>query len=735
MGSHLFWGKNTVKHNQRENYPVPLAPRKPVASLPKILIVDDRKENQRAIEVILEHLNAEFYSAFNGEEALSMSLRHNFAVVLMDVMMPVMDGFETANLMRINQRTKHTPIIFITASDRTDEFENKRYQAGAVDYLFKPIKPSTLESKVKIFLDLEMQRQQLKETLEDIERLKHKNQLLLKSVGEGILGLDNEGLITFSNPAAQKLLGCSESDLEGHSVLEFLILGDSQSHSIKWEDGPISRTCSGGKIFHETLGIFRKKVEGAFPTEYHATPIYDDNKMVGVVLAFQDITARKRAEEQLSQLAQYDSLTGLNNRYSFQNLLAQSTSRAKRAGFSVALLFMDLDKFKTINDTMGHEIGDYLLQEVAVRIRKCLRDGDVIGRIGGDEFTVILESIHTARDIATIAQKIIDSLNAPFYLRDHKIHIGISIGIATYPESAKDEETLMKCADIAMYKVKDSGRNTFGFFTDSMQQEVHYSLQLENRLRVALQLNQFLLYYQPKIDPYNQKVIGFEALLRWKLGPEEFISPNDFIPKAEEMGLIIPIGHWVMEEACRQFRQWLDEGVVNERMSIAINVSIKQLQHLSLKDTIRKCLEIYRIPAGCLEIEVTESIMIEDVERIITLLSEIREMGIGISIDDFGTGYSSLNYLRRLPIDALKIDISFIRSLNEGEQSRAIVKTIVALSDNLSLTVIAEGVETQDQLDFLKALKCDVIQGYYYSKPVGHVEIERYLKRFSVTRH
>ncbi|MFC3150987.1 EAL domain-containing protein [Litoribrevibacter euphylliae] len=719
-----------MTYNQCEAYPVPLAPRKSVVSLPKILIVDDRKENQRAIEVILENLDAEFYSAFNGEEALSMSLRHNFAVVLMDVMMPVMDGFETANLMRINQRTKHTPIIFITAADRTDEFEYKGYQAGAVDYLFKPIKPSTLESKVKVFLDLEIQRQQLKETLEDIERLKRKNQLLLKSVGEGILGLDNEGLVTFSNPAAQKLLGCSEAELENQSVLDYLILGDSKSHSIEWKDAPIYRVCSEGKMYHETLGIFRKKVEGAFPTEYHATPIYDDNKLVGVVLAFQDITERKRAEEQLSQLAQYDSLTGLNNRYSFQNLLAQSISRAKRAGSSVALLFMDLDKFKIVNDTMGHEIGDYLLQDVAVRIRKCLRDGDVIGRIGGDEFTVVLESIHTARDIAAIAQKIIEFLGEPFYLRDHEIHIGISIGIATYPESAKDEEALMKCADIAMYKVKENGRNNFRFFTETMQQEVHYSLQLENRLRVALQLNQFLLYYQPKIDPYQQKVIGFEALLRWRVGSDEFISPSDFIPKAEEMGLIISIGRWVIEQSCRQFRAWLDAGIVDESMSMAINISIKQLQHQSLKSTIKECIETYQLPIGCLEIEVTESIMIDNVEHIIKLLAELQEMGIKISIDDFGTGYSSLNYLRRLPIDALKIDMSFVRALHEGEQSQAIVKAIVSLSEILGLTVIAEGVETEEQLEFLKGLECDFIQGYYYSKPLDETKAEAYLVDF-----
>ncbi len=713
--------------NSCENHLVPLAPRSQVTKLPKVLIVDDRKENQRAIEIILENLDAEFYSAFNGEEALSLSLRHHFAVILMDVMMPVMDGFEAANLLRINQQTKHIPIIFITAADRTEEFEFKGYQAGAVDYLFKPIKPLTLESKVKVFLDLEQQRQQLKETLEHIERLKRKNQLLLKSVGEGILGLDNEGFITFSNPAAQKLLGCDEDALENTSILEFLILGDSLNHTVKWQDTLIYQSCSQGKRHHETLGIFKKNSEGAFPTEYTATPIYDQEEIVGVVLAFQDITERRRAEEQLSQLAQYDSLTGLNNRYSFQNLLAQAISRGKRTGTSVALLFMDLDKFKVVNDTMGHEIGDYLLQDVAVRIRKCLRDGDVIGRIGGDEFTIILESIHTARDIAAIAQKIIDTIREPFQLRDHEIHIGISIGIATYPESAHDEETLLKSADIAMYKVKENGRNGFRFFTESMQKEVHYSLQLENRLRVALQLDQFLLYYQPKVDPYKNQVVGFEALLRWCIGPNEFISPADFIPKAEEMGLIIPIGGWVIEEACRQFKEWLDKGLVDESMSIAINVSIKQLQHQSLKTKIRECLDTYQLPVGCLEIEVTESIMIEDVERIINLLKELRDMGLKVSIDDFGTGYSSLNYLRRLPIDALKIDMSFVRSLDEGEQSRAIVKTIVSLSENLNLIVIAEGVETEEQLLYLKTLNCDMVQGYYYSKPMEAQETERFL--------
>ncbi|GAA3930195.1 EAL domain-containing protein [Litoribacillus peritrichatus] len=714
--------------NQQENSYIPLTPRAQISGVPKVLIVDDLRENQRAIEAILEDLTAEFYTAYNGEEALSLTLRYDFAVILLDVMMPVMDGFETANLLRINQNTQHIPIIFITAADRTEEYEFKGYKAGAVDYLFKPIKPLTLESKVKVFLELEVQKQQLKKTLEDIDRLKRKNQLLLKSVGEGILGLDVMGKITFSNPAAQKLLASRERELENKSVLDFLILNNTEESSVAWEETEIFLKCSHGKMHHETLGVFRKKAGLPFPVEYNATPVYDEDKMVGMVLAFQDITERKRAEEQLHQLAQYDSLTGLNNRYSFQNLLGQSVARAIRNNSSIAVLFLDLDKFKTVNDSLGHEVGDFLLQEVALRIQACLRDGDVIGRIGGDEFTVILESISVARDIAAIAQKIIETISEPFNLRDHHIHIGVSIGIATYPESATDEETLMRCADIAMYKVKESGRNGYRFFTELMQKEVLAVLQMENRLRVALQLNQFLLYYQPKVDPFENKVVGFEALIRWRVGPDEFVSPGEFISKAEEMGVIVSIGNWIINESCRQVREWLDNGVIDESVSVAVNLSIKQMQNSSLVSTIQKSLDLYKLPSACIQLEITEGIMIDDIDRTIKMLDQFKTMGLKVSIDDFGTGYSSLNYLRRLPIDALKIDMSFVQALHEGEQSKAIVRAIISLSKNLGLTVIAEGVEDGEQLSFLKELECDLIQGYYFSKPLESHSVERFMK-------
>lgn len=684
-------------------------------SLPKVLIVDDHQENHRAIESILSHLDADIYYALSGFDALSLTLRHEFAVVLLDVMMPAMDGFETASLMRINEDTRNTPIIFITAMDPSDEYESKGYNVGAVDYMFKPIKPDTLAGKVNVFLELENQRRQLHQSLEDIRRLKNRNQLLLNSIGEGILGLSVDGEITFSNPAAENTLGYPEKDLLKKGITELLYVGDSDIPQISWQDTPLYQRCSQGLKYHESIGVFWNSDRELFPVEYTATPILDNEQFVGIVIAFQDITERRKTEEQLSRLAQYDTLTGLINRNAFGNQLRQALSRAHRNRSSVALLFLDLDKFKQVNDNLGHEIGDCLLQEAAVRLRECIRDGDLISRLGGDEFTVVLEAIHSGRNAAVVADKILEALRTPFCIRGHQVHIGASIGIATYPQSADDAESLMRCADIAMYKAKEEGRNKFRFFTDAMQKEVQETVSLENRLRGALGRDEFVLFYQPKVRSMTGELKGYEALIRWQPEDGAIVSPDSFITKSEEMGLIIPIGEWVFRTACQQLREWEKQ---TPGVTIAVNLSMRQLLSPDLLSRFEQILYETGAPASGIELEVTESMVMEDPALTIQTLTSMHQLGLKISIDDFGTGYSSLSLLRELPLDALKVDRSFIQEIGQSKQSETIVRAIIGLAHNLELKVIAEGVETAEQLSFLQDHQCDLIQGYYFCRPL-----------------
>ncbi len=444
----------------------------------KILLVDDRPENLVALEAILEDPDCQLIKATSGQEALAYLLKNDVALVLLDVQMPEMDGFEVARLMQKNNRTRHLPIIFVTAISKDQEFVFKGYRSGAVDYLFKPVNGELLRSKVQVFLGLDRQRQQLEINLQKIQELTQRNELILKSVAEGIIGTDEAGRITFANPSARNMLIRKKKSIVGHFLHDVIFALDSSTNeeeknlNINWEESYIFKRCLAGHEYHVENDVFVKADGNPFPVEYRARPILnEEEKFNGVVLVFQDITERKNAQEKLVQLARYDSLTGLANRALFIDLLNQSVSRSRRAKKNLALLFLDLDRFKHVNDILGHDTGDLLLKEVASRLVTCIREGDTISRLGGDEFTILLESV-LAREGAIVAQKIIDAMSVPFNVQGQEIFMGISIGIATYPDFATDPENLLKCADMAMYHAKNQGRNNYQFFTPGMQQKV-----------------------------------------------------------------------------------------------------------------------------------------------------------------------------------------------------------------------------------------------------------------------
>ncbi|WP_298036715.1 EAL domain-containing protein [uncultured Desulfuromonas sp.] len=467
--------------------------------------------------------------------------------------------------------------------------------------------------------------------------------------------------------------------------------------------------------------------------ELEASPLWTPEGVLrGIIESSRDITDRLNVEARLTEnekrlhhLAHHDPLTGLPNRLLFTDRLNQAMAKARRSGTQVALLFLDLDRFKKINDSLGHDIGDRLLRDVAIRLRDCVREIDTVARMGGDEFLVILEQVEEIKDVALVAEKILFELQQVFPVDDYRFHVTASIGIAVFPDNSPDVDGLLRCADVAMYRAKDEGRDRYQFFTPDMNSRARDYLLLEGSLRQALQEKQFLLHYQPQIDMTSGELIGMEALVRWEHPERGTVPPGDFIPLAEETGLIVPIGDWVLRTACAQNKAWQDKGMAPMRM--AVNISGQQFRQPDFVDTVKRILEETGLDPEWLELEITESIVMENVGQTILTLTDLKVRDIHLSIDDFGTGYSSLNYLKRFPISKLKIDRSFVRDVHTDPNDAAICTAIIALGLSMDLDVVAEGVETEGQAEFLRTKGCIQGQGYLFGRPGPPETISRHL--------
>jgi diguanylate cyclase (GGDEF)-like protein len=427
-----------------------------------------------------------------------------------------------------------------------------------------------------------------------------------------------------------------------------------------------------------------------------------------------DIRARLAIEEKVAYMAQFDALTGLPNRNLFQDRLAQAMALAKRNEWPMAVLFIDLDRFKLVNDTLGHRAGDKLLKEAAERLRSCIRGSDTVGRLGGDEFAAILTELAIPSNAGLVAQKIIDVLRQPFDLDGKETYVSASIGITLYPADSDSAEALVMNADAAMYRAKEQGRNNYQYFTRDMNERALLRVGLEAALRRALERNEYRLVYQPKAQLASGKICGFEALLRWD-SDKGTVAPAEFIPVLEETGLIVPVGEWVLRTACQQIRDWQNAGLAVPPVSV--NLSARQFEQKNLKDAVHRILRETGVDASLIEFEITESLLMHDPEAAARTLASLKESGVRLSMDDFGTGYSSLGYLKRFPIDKLKIDRTFVHDISTDPDGAALTRAIIHLAQNLRLTVVAEGVETEDQLAFLRANGCDEMQGYLFARP------------------
>ena len=560
-----------------------------------------------------------------------------------------------------------------------------------------------------------------------LESLQHANKRLnlfarvFENSHEGVPITDAERKIVAINPAFTQVTGYTQEDVigqnpklmsSGRQTPEFYrAMWDSIDGTGQWQ-GEIWDRRKNGEIYPQWLSIGTLRDEGG--------------KVVNYISIFNDITERKESERHIQFMAHYDALTKLPNRALFGDRLAQALATARRSGKKAALLFLDLDRFKSINDSLGHQPGDLLLQSVAARLKSCVREMDTVCRQGGDEFIVLLSEIDKMEDAAHIALKIVEAMSKEHFVGGSNLIITCSIGISIYPDDAVDGSLLIKNADAAMYHAKESGRNNFQFFTPDMNAEASERLALESDLRRAVQHEEFLLHYQPQIDNRSGKIIGMEALIRWRHPDKGMVSPARFIPIAEYCGLINAMGEWVLKTACIQNRKWQDEGLLN--VPVAVNISALQFHQKNFKETVARILRESGLAPGYLELEITEGVTVREIEATVRLLNELKQMGVLISIDDFGTGYSSLSYLKRFPIDKLKIDQSFVRDISTDADDAAIVQTIISMGHGLRLKVIAEGVETAEQLAFLKQWQCDEIQGYYFSKPLAADEFAEYVK-------
>jgi diguanylate cyclase (GGDEF)-like protein/PAS domain S-box-containing protein len=556
---------------------------------------------------------------------------------------------------------------------------------------------------------------------EALNRLSHRHEMVLKSAGEGIFGLDLHGYATFVNPAAAHMTGWKAEELLGrplHDVLHYTKLDGAPYPK---EACPIYAALRTGAAHSRDDEVFWRKDGTSFPVEYVSTPIFQDSAVVGAVVTFKDITERKALEEQLHHQAFHDPLTGLPNRALFMDRLEHALTRANRRDSKVAVMFMDLDNFKVINDSLGHKVGDQLLIGVAERLKAHLRPEDTAARLGGDEFTILVEDVTSVGDVAQVAERIAHILQPPFALEEQEVFATVSIGIALNNSTQEQPADLLRHADLAMYRAKHRGKARYEVFETSMDAKVVERLMLETELRRALVRQQFRVYYQPIVSLENDKVAGVEALVRWEHPKRGLLPPEEFLSIAEETGLIMQIGQWVLREACKQARVWQERYAGTPPLTISVNLSTREFFHPKV---VAEVLGNSGIDPATLQLEITEGAMTSNgtysADR---TLRNLKHMGVQLAIDDFGSGYSSLSYLKRFPVDSLKIDRSFVEELGRESDDAStkdteIVKAMIDLTHALGLKVIAEGVETSEQLARLRNMKCDLAQGNYFSEPL-----------------
>lgn len=644
-------------------------------------------------------------------------LRHGgIAIVLLDLTLP-----ESLGLRSFREVLCAAPDVPIVVLGPPDDEEPGRQcvQLGAQDYLLKGrIDGHVLPRALRAIIDR-------KATEDALFAEKERAEVTLNSIGDAVISSDLSGKVTYLNAVAEAMTGWPLVEALGHPVDEVFRIVDAATRETC--RNPMDLAVRLNKIVGLTPNCMLVRRDGfESAIEDSAAPIHDRRGQVtGSVMVFHDVSAARAMSLQMSHLAAHDFLTDLPNRMLLNDRLAQAIESARRHGHQLAVVFLDLDRFKHINDSLGHGIGDKLLQSVASRLMDCVRRSDTVSRQGGDEFVLLLSQVEQSEDAGATARKVMRALAAPHNVAGHDLHISVSIGVSVYPDDGQDAETLLKSADTAMYSAKEHGRGSYQFFKPEMNTRAVARQWIETGLHRALDRHELRLTYQPKVDLATGAITGAEALIRWRHPDRGLMLPAEFLPIAEETGLILGIGRWVLREACEQARRWIDAG---RPMTIAVNVSALEFRDTEFFANVSAALTNSRVEPRYLVLELTESVLMQHAESTTDVLRKLRDLGVQIAVDDFGTGYSSLSYLRDLPFDSLKIDPSFVREITADPDTARILGAVIGMAKSLKHRVTAEGVETSQQVAFLRARYCDEGQGDYFSPPVGPEEFARLLE-------
>jgi diguanylate cyclase (GGDEF)-like protein/PAS domain S-box-containing protein len=686
-----------------------------------LLIHDDRAKAKIVQDALLSSLDGFFNIDWvercsDGLSVLRRNGRERIAAILVNLFLPDSQGLETFN--RIFKASPNIPILILSSRDQ-ENAAKLAVQRGAQDYL--------LEDDLDGYLLPKALRNML-ERASNAEALfseKERAQVTLNSIGDAVVCTDASGNVTFLNPVAEAMTGWPADEANSRPFAQIFRIIDVLNHRSPVD--PMALVIKTDKTLRLPEGcilIRRDGIEAAI--EDSTAPIHDRaGRVTGAVMVFHDVTQARAMSQKMTHLAQFDFLTDLPNRLLLNDRLSQAISVAHRQQQALAVLFLDVDRFKHVNDSLGHLIGDKLLLSIAQRLMASIRGSDTISRQGGDEFVILLSSVAHAADAAFSAQKILSVAQMPYRVDEHDLEITLSVGISIYPDDGADAETLVKNADIAMLNAKDNGRNNYQFFRSAMNERALERQSIEGSLRHALDRSEFVLHYQPKLDLVTETLTGAEALIRWRQPQRGYVFPKDFIPIAEQCGYIVPIGRWVLREACRQRRNWNDNNLTP--VPVAVNISAVELRSSNFIDHVRAVLEETGLEPQYLEFELTETAFLQDPKSTIAVLRALKDIGIRLTLDDFGTGYSSLSYLKRFPIDALKIDKSFVRGLCTDSDDSKLVTAVINLGRSFHLQVIAEGVETRDQFLALQAQNCAEGQGYYFQKPLAADEFAKLL--------
>jgi len=701
------------------------------SSQPKlILTIDDDAMMRLLLHDILQQEQFEVMVAGSGVEGLEMLKSRRPDLVLLDVMMPGMNGFECLQIIRAMPDMAMLPIVMLTGADDVDSI-NQAFKLGASQFIAKPINWPILPHQLRYIL-------RANTTLIDLSKREEELRLAQKIAHLGSWDWTIADNVMQWSEEVFNLLQVDHGRFKGHIQDFYHAFAEKEAETLRQV---ITHSLQSGSPFQLQLPLQHQ--DGIqHVLIFKGEMVLKGHEVIRVQGTIQDISERQRIEEQVRLLSYYDTLTGLPNRSLFKEVLGQAMSYCDRYQAVISALFISIDRFKRINETLGPSVGDRLLKQFAERLVSLVRDCDfvamsadydlsdaLVSRLGGNEFTVLLNHIQDTRDSVKVTNRIFQQMAESFQIDNHEIFLGVHISIVAYPGDGEDQDTIIKNGEFAMSVAREQGQNTYQFFSNSLNVAAFHKLSMENNLCRAIERNELILHYQPKVNMREQRVVGCEALIRWQHPEFGLVPPTQFIPIAEDSGLIIPISQWVVETACQQMQAWQQQGLTD--ISMAINVSAHQFRQHGFVRQVEDILNQLSLPARCIKLELTESILLHGIEEALITLREFKRMGVQISIDDFGTGYSSLAYLRKLPISELKVDRSFIRDIPHNEEDMAITGAILALAKPFAIEVVAEGVEHEEQAEFLLAHDCEIAQGFKYSKPIAPGDFMAFVNQFN----